>query len=163
VGLGIGGEAKPRDDSTTLAQWQAFGSGYTHERYFRYLKAVIQKYAQCFKKTPLAVLPDSTFISGGGQYIENTFTSYVLRMYPQIWLQYDSLTNHMGSGQNVYKQAIQRPMEALAPAGAGNVLGYIQAALNIGANYILLFSADIKSTDPRDIAALDWAVTQISS
>lgn len=160
VGLGVGGEAVVDSHNSNPGQlklWQ--GVGYTNAVWWNTIQQIITAYTSSFTRTPLALMPDKTFIQKIKGYNEGLILNYAVKH--GLWLQDNGLT----AGRKLSKQfmAVPHPSEQRqSTTQSGDSLqSEIQRALDLGSNYILIFSNDLNK--PANQAAIHWAAALKSS
>jgi hypothetical protein len=158
IGLGIGGEAKADShnaNANMVNLWHHIG--YTDFLWWGAIQQIMATYKSSFTKTPLAVMPDKTFIEKADGYNEALLLNYTV--LHGMWLQDNSLV----TGRTVPPQylTVPHPEEQLAATtSTGDTLkGDIQSGLNLGGNYILVFSTDLKIS--ANLATLLWAASLV--
>lgn len=148
--VGIGGETKPDSEKNPnlLSLWQSIG--YTDPIWWDTVQHIIDTYAASFTHTPLAVMPDKTFLGNTPGYNEAKTLNYAVAK--GIGLQ----DNGLLPGRTLPAPWGQTPVisEQRNPTTTdGNSLGAeLQAALNDKATLILVFTADL--TNPADQAII---------
>src|SRR6266568_1359105 len=87
IGVGDGGETKPdtRNNPKRLAMWQKIG--YTDAVWWDTIQKIIKIYQQSFKQTPLALMPNASFIAGSKGFAEKQIIDLAVSQNPPIWLQ----------------------------------------------------------------------------
>ncbi|MGW1626932.1 beta-galactosidase [Streptomyces sp. NPDC002172] len=85
ISIGVGGESKADSEKNPdlLPLWQSIG--YTDELWWGYAQHTIATYTNVFHRTPLALMPDRTFIGGTDGYDESRIVDYAVAK--GIWLQ----------------------------------------------------------------------------
>ncbi len=154
IGLGIGGESKVdshNGNPNMLKLWQSIG--YTNALWWGAVQSIITSYSSNFIRTPLALMPDKVFIEKSKAYTPWMLLNYAVQH--GLWLQ----DNGLWSGRKLSSQfmAVPHPEEQSQAASlSGDTLqSDIQRALDLGANYILIFSSDLNN--PANLGALQWA------
>lgn len=161
IGVGVGGETRidshDSQNPNQLALWQSIG--YTDQVWWQTIQQIISLYQTIFSKTPLAVMPDATFIGKTAGYTESLVLDYAVAH--QLWLQDNGLSTNRTLGQQFFQ--VPHPEEQVAQTSqTGDSLQQdIQTALNLGANYILIFSSDI--TNPANKQTLQWVSSLVST
>ncbi|MFC0439681.1 beta-galactosidase [Kutzneria buriramensis] len=144
--VGIGGETKPDSEKNPnlLQLWQAIG--YTDPTWWTAVQHIIDTYTRAFTHTPLAVMPDKTFLGNTPGYNEAKTLNYAVAR--GIGLQ----DNGLLPGRTLPAPWGQTPVisEQRNPTTTdGNSLdAELQAALDDKATLILVFTADL--TNPAD-------------
>ena len=159
IGLGVGGESKVDSHNSNpnmLQLWQHIG--YTDPLWWGAVQNIMAAYQASFTKTPLAVMPDKVFIGNTKGYSGSLLLDYAVKH--GIWLQ----DNGLWTGRILPSQfkAVPHPEEQSRPTSqSGDKLrGDIQKALDLGANYILIFSSDLNIA--ANLATLQWAASQVA-
>ena len=150
LAVGIGGETKPDSENNPnlLKLWQSIG--YTDPLWWTTVQQIITLYTSAFHHTPLALMPDKTFLGTTPGYTEATTLTYAVSK--GIWLQ----DNGLLPGRTLPAPWGQTPLisEQRNPTTTdGNSLtAELQAALNNKARLILVFTTDL--TNPADQATI---------
>ncbi len=158
ISLGIGGEAKVDSHNSNPNQlnlWKQIG--YTNPLWWGAVQSIMQAYSSSFFKTPLAVMPDKVFMENTAGYTAALLLNYAVQH--GLWLQDNGLAaNRVLSPQFMQ---VPHPEEQIAATNVtGDTLqGDIQRALNLGANYILVFGTDLKQSKYQ--ATLKWAASKV--
>lgn len=159
IGLGMGGESKVNSHNSNpnmVKLWQSIG--YTNPLWWSTVQSIITFYMSNFIRTPLAVMPDKVFIENSKDYTPWMLLNYAVQH--GLWLQ----DNGLWSGRKLSSQfmAVPHPEEQSRAASlSGDTLqSDIQRALDLGANYIMIFSSDLNN--PANLHALKWASTKKS-
>jgi hypothetical protein len=160
IGLGIGGEAKVdshNGNPDQLTLWKNIG--YTDPLWWGAVQSIITSYTSSFTKTSLAVMPDKVFMEKTKGYTASMLLNYAVQH--DLWLQ----DNGLWSGRTLSPQfmAVPHPEEqSQAASSSGDTLqSDIQRALDLGANYILIFSSDLNN--PTNRGTLQWAASKIAN
>lgn len=160
IGLGIGGESKVdshNGNPNQLKLWQSIG--YTNALWWSAVQQIITFYTASFTRTPLAVMPDKVFLEKSKQYTPWLLLDYAIQH--GLWLQ----DNGLWSGRKLPPQFLSVPHpeeQSQATSLSGDTLhDDVQRALDLGANYILIFSSDL--TNPANLATLQWASATVAS
>jgi hypothetical protein len=149
VGVGDGGETKPdtRDSPQRLAFWQAIG--YTDQLWWESIQKIIGIYQAAFQQTPLALMPDASFIGGTSGFDEHLVLNYAVAH--GLWLQ----NNGLIAGQKLDPTWLKTTIIAeqrLRTAQSGDTLQTdIQLALAYGASYVMCFESDLTSTASQPV------------
>ncbi|HEY6542855.1 MAG TPA: hypothetical protein VIZ18_18065, partial [Ktedonobacteraceae bacterium] len=104
----------------------------------------------------LAVMPDKVFMEKSDHYTPSLLLNYAVQH--GLWLQDNGLTqNRILSPQFLQ---VPHPEEQIgSTAATGDKLqADIQRALNLGANYVLIFGTDLKQLSNQ--ATLKWAASK---
>jgi hypothetical protein len=152
IGVGDGGETKPDTSkaSDVLSKWQTIG--YTDANWWAAIQAIIQMYVGAFKQTPLALMPDASFLGGTKGYNESLVVNYAAKY--SIWMQWNGLVagaTLAGSLVNVKMPLICEQLNA-AGQNKRSFLQDAQTAIKLGAVAMLAFTSDLQ--DPANAAAL---------
>ena len=140
-----------------LSLWQNIG--YTDTAWWGALQNIITSYKNAFHATPLAVMPDRTFIGGSTGYNEALLLDFTVKN--KLWLQDNSLvTNRTLAPQFMQVPHTEEQLRETSATG-DTLLGDIQQGLNLGANYILIFIQDIHN--PAYLQALQWAASLVKN
>jgi Beta-galactosidase len=160
VGLGVGGEAKVDSHNSNpnqLTLWKQIG--YTNALWWSTVQSIMQAYTTSFSHTSLAVMPDKVFLEKTDGYTEALLLDYAV--LHGLWLQ----DNGLAANRQLAPQflAVPHPEEQIASTDdtGDTLLGDIQTALDLGANYILVFSTDLKK--PGNQSVLKWAASKVAS
>jgi Beta-galactosidase len=160
IGIGVGGEAKVDSHDANpnqLQLWQQIG--YTDPIWWGAVQQIITAYTSNFTKTPLAIMADKTFMGKTKGYTESSLLNYAVQH--GLWIQ----DNGLWSGRKLPPQfmAVPHPEEQSQPTSqSGDTLqGDIQRALELGANYILVFGGD--TSNPANQATLQQAASQAAA
>jgi len=161
IGVGVGGETKVDTEGSAnpdlLQLWQNIG--YTDQVWWNTVQDIITIYKSSFHITPLAVMPDATFIGKTPGYRESLVLNYAVQH--GIWLQDNGLVTNR-TLPSVW-MSVPHAAEQLAPTNkTGDTLqSELARALSLGASYILVFTTDINN--PANRATLQWASAHITS
>ena len=150
MGVGDGGETKvyTEKDAGLLKSWQAIG--YTDMVWFDTIQKIVAMYTANFTKTPLALMPDATFIGGSSGYNEQKLIQYIADLKnTNIWIQDNGLIANKalpGSFSVLPKNypilAEQRNDTATSKDKLADDL---KTARNNGAVAILVFTSDLQN------------------
>ena len=146
VAVGVGGETKPDSEKNPnlLKLWQRIG--YTDPQWWQTVQQIVTLYTREFHKTPLAVMPDKTFLGNTPGYNEHKILAYAVAK--GIRLQ----DNGLVPGRTLPAPWGQTPIisEQRNPAGSDTkaLTAELRAAQNEHATQILVFSSDL--TNPAD-------------
>jgi hypothetical protein len=156
VAVGIGGETKvdsQKDNPQLLQLWQDIG--YSDPVWWGAVQKIITIYTASFHATPLAVMPDKTFIDETSGYQESLLLDYAVKH--GVWLQDNGL--YADRTLSPIWMTVPHAEEQIARTEqTGDTLrSDLQTALDLGANYILVFTSDID--DPENQDALQWAAS----
>ncbi|HLX58816.1 MAG TPA: beta-galactosidase [Ktedonobacteraceae bacterium] len=159
VSLGIGGEAKADSHNSNPNQLNLWHSiGYTNALWWGAIQQIMAIYQSSFSKTPLAVMPDKVFMEQSNGYTAALLLNYAVKH--GLWLQ----DNGLAAGRTLPSQymLVPHPEEQIAATSQTHdtLKSDIQSALNLGGNYILLFSTD--TLNPANQATLKWAASKVA-
>ena len=146
IGVGSGGETKPDSEKNPdrLKLWKAIG--YTDQVWWTTVQKIIDIYTQSFHQTPTAVMPDATFIGGTSGYKEKMVLDYAVAH--KTWLQDNGLVaKRTLSGPWDQTTLVSEQRGSTSETG-DKLMDDLQAALNLNAAYILVFTSDL--ADPRN-------------
>jgi hypothetical protein len=157
MGVGDGGETNVdtyKGNANRLKLWQ--GIGYTDQIWWNTIQQIGNDYQAAFQHTPVAILPDSSFIGNTSGYNEQMIRDFAISH--GIWLQDDGLkTGYTLKGNWKGVPLILEQRNDTATSG-DTLMSDLQTALDLGATYILVFSSDIESSSNQStlqqIAAL---------
>ena len=103
-------------------------------------------------------MPDKVFLEKSKEYTPWLLLDYAVQH--GLWLQ----DNGLWAGRKLPSQymAVPHPEEQSRAASlSGDTLrGDIQRALDLGANYVLIFSSDL--SNPANLTTLNWATSKIA-
>lgn len=155
IGVGVGGETKVdtegKSNPNILQLWQHIG--YTDAIWWNAVQKIITIYASAFHSTPLALMPDATFIGDTHGYQESLVLNYAVQH--GIWLQDNGLqTDRLLPSIWMTSPHTEEQIAPASQTGA-SLQAEIQTALNLQARYILIFTADINN--PANQQVLQWA------
>ncbi len=150
VGVGVGGETKVDTHNENLDRLQLWQNvGYTDEIWWNTIQQIIGMYEMSFHTTPLAVLPDGTFIGKTKGYQESLVINYALKH--NLMLQDDSLSANRAL-PSVWTNIPHIEEQNVATKQSGDTLEQdIQAAFSLNANYMLIYVNDINNPDNTPI------------
>jgi len=157
IAVGDGGETladtyTPNKDR--LALWKP--AGYTDDLWWQTVKEIAAIYKVTFKKTPLALMIDSTFLDKTPKLNFHTVSSWAEEQ--GFWLQDNGL-----SSKRVYDATwtsaviVAEPREAAANNGS-TFHQDLQTAIDLNVRYFLIFRQDLY--DPANLDDLRWAAAQ---
>ena len=150
IGVGVGGETKVdthNENPDRLQLWQ--NVGYTDEIWWNTIQNIIGMYETSFHTTPLAVLPDATFIGKTKGYQESLIINYALKH--NLTLQDDSLSAKR-TLPSIWTNIPHIEEQDVATKQSGDTLEQdIRVAFSLNANYILISINDIDNPDNRAI------------
>lgn len=146
MGIGDGGETKPdtRSNSKALKAWEAIG--YSDQVWWTTIQAIIKLYQNAFIHTPLAMMPDNSFLGKTSGLNEHTLVNFAIAQTPKLWLQ----NNGIAKGQvpdPVWQKTIILGEQLLQTAQSGDTLEEdLQLIINYGSSYALCFVQDLVDT-----------------
>jgi hypothetical protein len=146
IAVGDGGETKPSTNKqTSLSAWQAIG--YTDAQWWMAIQQIIQIYAENFTKTPLALMPDASFIGGTNGYDESLVVNYAAKY--GVWLQWNGLVAGASLPGSFSGLKVPIVCEQLNAAGQNgrSFLQDAQTAIKLGAVVMLAFTSDLEDTN----------------
>ncbi|MFF4119507.1 hypothetical protein ACFY0P_39510 [Streptomyces sp. NPDC001714] len=141
ISIGVGGESKADSEKNPdlLPLWQSIG--YTDELWWAYAQHTITTYTSVFHRTPLALMPDKTFIGGTDGYDESRIVDYAVAK--GIWLQ----DNGVVPGRTLSAPWGRTPVIAEMRGATGdtgdNLADDLRAAVAEHPVLILVFTSDI--------------------
>ncbi|MBW8792558.1 MAG: beta-galactosidase [Streptomyces sp.] len=141
ISIGVGGESKADSEKNPdlLSLWQSIG--YTDELWWGYAQHTITTYTSVFHRTPLALMPDKTFIGSTAGYDESRIVDYAVAK--GIWLQ----DNGVVPGRTLSAPWGRTPVIAEMRGATGdtgdNLADDLQAAAAEHPVFILVFTSDI--------------------
>jgi hypothetical protein len=151
IGVGDGGETKvdthnnsgSQQNQHRLQLWTAIG--YSDQVWWNTIQQIINIYIDAFHSTPLALMPTSSFIGKTGGYNESLVVNYAVSHH--LWLQDNGLIpNRTLSGPWKQVPIIEEQRNQTSVSG-DSLQADLQAALNVGATYIMVFESDISSAN----------------
>lgn len=158
MGIGDGGETKvdTGKDPNQLKLWQ--GIGYTDALWYGAITSIINMYVQNFTKTPLALMPDASFIGGTSGFNEQKVIAYIAKLNNKnVWIQDNGLIS--GQGLPSSFSALPKGWPILAEqrndtATSGDKLDAdLQTAIANGAAAILVFTSDLQTAGNQTVLA----------
>jgi hypothetical protein len=160
IAVGVGGETKPDSESNPqlLSLWQAVG--YTDPVWWNTVTQIITDYTQAFRKTPLAIMPDKTFLGGTSGYNESKTVAYAVSK--GLWLQ----DNGLIPGRTLSPPWGQTPLiseqRGQTSQTGDSLAADLQAAMNDHATLILVFTSDLTPANSAVIHQLASQTRQSS-
>jgi hypothetical protein len=161
MGVGDGGETKPdtRNNPQRLQMWQKIG--YTDPLWWDTIQKIVGLYQGAFKHTPLALMPDNTFLGKTAGYDEHKVVNWAIAQQPPLWLQ----NNGVIAGQKpdpVWLKTMIIAEQRQKTRQSGDTLAQdLQLMLDYGASYALCFEADL--ADPKNQATLQEYAALVQS
>jgi glycosyl hydrolase family 42 (putative beta-galactosidase) len=144
IGVGDGGETKvdTHTHSKVLSLWQKIG--YNDQIWWDTIQRIIGFYTASFHHTPLALMPDASFIGKTQGFSGAQVVSYAVQQH--LWLQDNGLIADPDRTLSADWQKVPTISEQRYPTTqSGDTLQQdLQTALNQGATYILVFASDIQ-------------------
>lgn len=161
IGVGVGGETKVDTEGkinpNILQLWQRIG--YTDAVWWQAVQKIVSIYTANFRSTPLALMPDATFIGNNHNYQEALVLNYAVQHH--IWLQDNGLVMNR-TLPSIWMTVPHTEEQLASTQQTGDSLwSDMQAALELQARYILVFTSDIQN--PANRQALQWAAHFASS
>lgn len=158
MGIGDGGETKvdTGKDPNLLKLWQ--GIGYTDALWYGAITSIINMYVQNFTKTPLALMPDASFIGGTSGYNEQKLIQYIADLKNQrVWVQDNGLIANKGLPGSFSVLPKGYPLlseQRNDTATSGDSLDAdIQTAISQGAQAVLVFTSDLQKSSNQAVLA----------
>lgn len=154
--VGIGGETKPDSEKNPnmLALWQTIG--YTDPLWWSTVQQTLTAYTQAFHKTPIAVMPDKTFLGSTPGYNESKTTAYAVSK--GLWLQDNGLIPNRTLPAPWGQTPIISEQRGPTSQTGDTLTADLNAALNDHATMILVFTADL--TNPANRAVIHQVATK---
>lgn len=142
VPCGDGSETKVDTEkgSGILAEWQKIG--YTDAVWWKTIQEIIGIYQAAFKKTPLLLLPNASFIGGTKTLSEATVLSYAVGLNPPLWLQEDGLVPSEVLKEAAWQKTTLLMEQRNAAASTTELDQDFQAAIANKARFVLVFSSN---------------------
>ncbi len=158
MGIGDGGETKPDTgkDPNLLKNWQ--GIGYTDALWYGAITSMINMYVQNFTKTPLALMPDASFIGGTSGYNEQKVIDYIVKLNNRnVWVQDNGLIGGKSLPSSLASLPHGWPLlseQRNDTATSGATLDAdVQTALAQGAMAVLVFTSDLQKASNQAVLA----------
>lgn len=146
MGIGDGGETKPDTNNSNpqrLQMWQKIG--YSDAVWWDTIQKIAGFYQGAFKQTPLAMMPNASFIGNTPGYDEAKVTSWAVSQNPAIWLQNNGVIAGQKTDPTWLKTTILAE-QRLATAQSGDTLDQdLTLMINDGVSYALCFEADLSN------------------
>ncbi len=144
IGVGDGGETKvdTHTHSKVLSFWQKIG--YNDQIWWDTIQRIVGFYTASFHHTPLALMPDATFIGQTDGFSEDQVVSYAVQQ--RLWLQDNGLIADPDRTLSADWHKVPIISEQrYSTAQSGDTLEEdLQAALKEHVAYILIFASDIQ-------------------
>ncbi len=152
VPCGDGSETKVDTEkgSGILKEWQ--GIGYTDDVWWSTIKKIIGIYQAAFKKTPLLLLPNASFLGGSKTLNEATVLSYVVGLNPPLWLQEDGLVPGEVLKETTWAKTTLLMEQRNAAASTTELDKDFAAALANKAKFVLVFSSNFTAANAPVLA-----------
>jgi hypothetical protein len=152
IPCGDGSETKPDTEkgSNILKEWQ--GIGYTDAVWWDTIKQIIGIYQAAFKKTPLLLLPNASFIGGTKTLNEAMVLSYAVGLNPPLWLQEDGLVPGEVLKETTWGKTTLLMEQRNAAASTTELDQDFQAALANKAKYVLVFAQNFTAANASVLA-----------
>jgi hypothetical protein len=150
IGVGMGGETKPdtlKNGQARMQQWQAIG--YTNAVWWNTIQQIITMYTSAFHKTPLALLPDASFIGHDKGYSESMLLDYAVAR--NIWLQDDGLVADRTLPSQWKKVPVISEQRQETDQSGDTLQQDVQAALNNNSVIILVFASDLSKNENQPV------------
>ena len=159
IGVGDGGETKPDTSkaSNVLSKWKAIG--YTDANWWEAIQRIIIIYTSAFKQTPLALMPDASFLGGTSGYNEQKVVNYAAQF--GVWMQWNGLVAGASLPGSFSGLKVPVICEQLNAAGL-NKRSFLQdglTAVKLGIAF-LAFTSDLE--DSNNAAALKQLAAMVS-
>lgn len=158
IGLGVGGEAKADSHNSNPNQlnlWKQIG--YTNANWWNAVQSIISAYTSSFTHTPLAVMPDKVFMEKSKGYTAALLLNYAVQH--GLWLQDNGLVKNRELPAQFMRVPHPEEQTGATTSTGDKLQDDIQRALDLGANYILIFGTDLKQLSNQ--SALRWAAAKI--
>jgi hypothetical protein len=145
ISLGVGGESKADSENNPgmLGLWQKIG--YTDQLWWSYAQQTITDYTADFHRTPLALMPDKTFIGNTPGYDEHTIVNYAVAR--NIWLQDNGVLPGRTLSAPWGKTPVIAEMRGSTAQSGDSLSADLSAALAEHPVYILVFTSDITAAN----------------
>lgn len=151
IGVGMGGETKPdtlNNGKSRMQQWQAIG--YTDAVWWNTVQQIASMYTSAFHKTPVALLPDATFIGNDKSYTESMVLNYAVSH--NIWLQDDGLGTSSKPLPSQWKKVPVISEQRADTDTSGDTLEQdVQLAMQHNSVIIMIFAQDLSKNDNQSV------------
>jgi hypothetical protein len=151
IGVGDGGETKvdTENNPDVLSLWQEIG--YTDQIWWDTIKQIIGFYTTSFHHTPLALMPDASFIGKTRGFREARVISYAIQRH--LWLQDNGLIANPSRilSADWHKVPIIAEQRYSTRRSGDTLQQDLQAALRERATYIMIFASDIKNSANQSV------------
>lgn len=157
IGVGVGGETKAdtmNNGKARMKQWKAIG--YTDKVWLATIQKIVDAYKAAFKTTPLAIMPDASFIGGSKGFNEQLVIDLAIKA--NLWIQDNGLIAkepRPGSWKNVPSgYPIISEQRNPTSVSHDSLLQDLQTALDsdFEARIILVFAQDITAANQATLA-----------
>lgn len=147
--VGIGGETKPDSEKNPnmLALWKTVG--YSDPLWWSTVQQTLTAYTQAFHKTPVAVMPDKTFLGGTPGYNESKTLAYAVSK--GLWLQDNGLIPNRTLPAPWGQTPIVSEQRGPTSQTGDTLTADLNAALNDHATMILVFTSDLANPAYRAV------------
>ncbi|GGN29946.1 hypothetical protein GCM10011578_066700 [Streptomyces fuscichromogenes] len=158
ISIGVGGESKADSEKNPdlLSLWQTIG--YTDELWWGYAQETIAAYTSVFRRTPLALMPDKTFIGGTDGYNEEKIVDYAVAK--GIWLQDNGVVPGRALSAPWGQTPVIAEMRGATSDTGDNLADDLKAAVAEHPVFVLVFTSDITDAN-RDV--LHQVATQVAT
>jgi hypothetical protein len=146
IGVGMGGETKPdtlNNGKSRMTQWQAIG--YTNAVWWNTIQQIITTYTSSFHKTPLALMPDASFIGKEKGYSENMVLDFAISH--NLWLQDNGLVANRTLPDQWKKVPVIAEQRQQTDLSGDTMQQDVQAAIQNNAVILMVFSSDISKSE----------------
>lgn len=146
VAVGDGGETKPDTSKNPkrLSLWKKIG--YTDQLWWSAIQKIISAYKAAFTKTPLAVMPDASFIGNTKGFNESLVLGFAAAH--GLWLQDNGLIKNEVFKDPAWKKTIVIAEQRNATNKSGDTLAQdLATAIGYGAKFALVFASDINAAN----------------
>lgn len=146
MGIGDGGETKPdtKNNPQRLQMWQKIG--YSDAVWWDTIQKIAGFYQGAFKTTPLAMMPNASFIGGTKGYDEAKVTDWAIAQTPPIWLQNNGIIAGQPINQSWLKTTILGEQRLVTSQSGDTLDEDLALMINWGASYALCFEADLANS-----------------
>jgi LysM repeat protein len=154
--VGIGGETKPDSENNPnlLSLWQ--GIGYTDPLWWTTVQQIITDYSTAFTRTPLALMPDKTFLGNTPGYNEARTLNFAVGK--GLWLQDNGLLPNRTLPAPWGQTPVVSEQRNPTTTDGNSLAAELQAALADKARIVLVFTTDL--TNPADQATIHEYATK---
>ncbi|MFJ9905247.1 LysM peptidoglycan-binding domain-containing protein [Streptomyces sp. NPDC101152] len=147
ISVGVGGETKPDSEKNPdlLALWQSIG--YTDPAWWACVQQTITAYTTAFHRTPLALMPDKTFLGNTPGYDEHRLLAYAVAK--GLWLQDNGVLPGRTLPAPWGRTPVLAEMRGSTAQTGDSLAADLQAALAEHPVYILAFTSDLTNAANR--------------